>query len=265
MKHLLLSLLAVAAISFVGATYVSAQDVAPAAGGDIVNTATGGATTAAPAAAPQQHGDFYKAFFGAGTGGVIVWVALFVVGGFYIYLCVTLGIIIRPSKIMPGSLINNVTAAMKEGDVVKAMQFCENEPVPMAKILTAGLSHVEEGYEIIQEAISTASDLEIEKLNQQLNWLSVNANISPMIGLLGTVIGMIAAFASLTMGEPDVGLLAGSISMSLWTTAAGLLVAIPSVCTYYAFRNKANRIVIQMEATTMELIKDLRNVEVVTE
>ena len=186
--------------------------------------------------------------------------------GFYIYLLIDCSILVRPTKIMPQTLINSVEAAMKEGDVVKALQCCENDPTPMASILSAGFSHVEEGFEVIQEAISTAADLEIERLMQKLTWFSVDGNIAPMLGLLGTVQGMIMAFANMgTGGAVDTGALAVNISQALWTTAAGLCSAIPCVTTYYIFRNRANRIVLQMEAITMELVKDLRNVEVVAD
>ena len=263
MKKTSFLFLVAAALTFAGAINATAQaqDPAPAAPAATENAVEDN-TAPLPA---KSSSEFKQVLLGSGTIGFILWMALFGSGGFYVYLCVTLGILIRPSKIMPQTLIDNVTASMKEGDVVKAIQFCENEPVPMAKILSSGLSHVEEGFEIIQEAIGAASDLEIEKLNQQLTWLSVDSNIAPMLGLLGTVQGMIMAFGGLATGDPDVGKLATAIGQALWTTAAGLCVAIPSVFTYYAFRNKANRIVFRMEATTMELIKDLRNVEVVSE
>jgi len=164
---------------------------------------------------------------------------------------------------MPATLIQNVTESMAEGDVLKALQNCENEPGPLANVLTAGFSHVEEGFDVIQEAISTAADLETEKIMQKLTWISVVANIAPMLGLLGTVQGMIGAFSSLGQGAPDIGVLAMNIAQALYTTAAGLTVAVPSVTVYYTFRNSANKIVLRMEAMTMELIKDLRNVEVV--
>lgn len=209
--------------------------------------------------------EFYTVLFGSGALGFILWMALFGSMGFYIYLLIDCSILVRPSKIMPQALISNVEAAMKEGDVVKALQHCENDPTPMASILSAGFSHVEEGFEVIQEAISTAADLEIERLMQKLTWFSVDSNIAPMLGLLGTVQGMIMAFSNLANGAPDVGVLAVNIAQALWTTAAGLCAAIPCVTTYYIFRNKANRIVLQMEAITMELVKDLRNVEVVAE
>jgi len=96
-----------------------------------------------------------------------------------------------------------------------------------------------------------------------LTWLSVVGNIAPMLGLLGTVQGMIMAFANLGEGAPDVGILANNISQALFTTAGGLTIAVPCVAIYYAYRNNANKIILRMEAITMELIKDLRNVEVV--
>jgi biopolymer transport protein ExbB len=76
---------------------------------------------------------------------------------------------------------------------------------------------------------------------------------------------MIMAFATLATGAPDVGALALAISQALWTTAGGLAIAIPAITFYYSIRNNANRLILRMEAMTMELIKDLRNVEVVSE
>jgi len=207
----------------------------------------------------------WKIIFGAGTAATIVWLSLFASMGFYIYLVIDSSILVRASKIMPQSLINAVEAAMKEGDVVKALQCCSKEPGPMANILSAGFSHVEEGFEVIQEAITTAADLETERIMQKLTWFSVNGNIAPMLGLLGTVLGMIMAFSQIGQSALDIGVLAVTIGFSLWTTAAGLCSAIPCVATYYIFRNNANRIILRMEAITMELIKDLRNVQIVTE
>ena len=209
--------------------------------------------------------EFWNVLVGSGAFGIILWLALFGAGGFYIYICIECSILVRAKKIMPQQLIDNVESAMKEGDIVKALQYTDNDPTPMASILSAGFSHVEEGFEVIQEAISTAADLEVERIMQRLTWLAVDGNIAPMLGLLGTVQGMIMAFSGLASGSPDVGQLALAIAQALWTTAAGLVIAIPCVGTYYSFRNNANRIVLRMEAITMELIKDLRNVEVVAD
>ena len=225
-------------------------------------------TEYAQTAPAKSGGDavFVQVLFGSGFLGFFLWMALFGCFGFFLYLAIDCGILVRADKIMPAGLVANVENAMKEGDVVKALDFCKNEPTPMANILSAGFTHVEEGFDVIQEAVSAAADLEVERIMQHLAWISVCANIAPQLGLLGTVQGMIMAFANLGKGgTPNVADLAINISQALYTTAGGLTTSIPAVCFYYFYRNRANRIILQMEATTMELIKDLRNVEVVSE
>ncbi len=227
-------------------------------------TTTDGAAAPAPVAAPKSA-NLFQIIGSSGALGVLLWLALFGSGGAGVYFAVDCAITVRADKIMPDMLVSNVTQSMAEGDVLKALQNCEAEPGPLANILTAGFSHVEEGFDIIQDSISTAADLETEKIMQKLTWLSVVANLAPMLGLLGTVQGMIAAFSTLGQGAPDVGVLAMNISQALYTTAGGLTIAVPCVAVYYTFRNSAMKIILRMEAMTMELIKDLRNVEVVEE
>ncbi|NKB24709.1 MAG: hypothetical protein GKR87_10120 [Kiritimatiellae bacterium] len=110
--------------------------------------------------------------------------------------------------------------------------------------------------------------MESEKLLQRVNYLNVVGNLAPMLGLLGTVQGIIAAFATLgtqAQGANQQALLALNISMALWTTAVGLIVAVPAVAFFYFFRNRATNIILGMEAMTIELIKGLRSVEVYEE
>ncbi|NQU38529.1 MAG: MotA/TolQ/ExbB proton channel family protein [Lentisphaerae bacterium] len=240
---------------------VQAQE-AEAAAGDIV-AADGG--DAPPAVTNEGSGGFFSIIMASGPLGVLLWLFLFGAAGAGVYFAVDCAITVRAKRIMPQALIDSVTESMAEGDVLKALQNCEQEPGPLANILSAGFSHVEEGYDVIQESISTAADLETEQLMQKLTWMSVVGNLAPMLGLLGTVQGMIAAFSTLGQGAPDVGVLAENISQALFTTAGGLMIAVPCVAGYYIFRNSANRIMLEMEAMTIELIKDLRNVEVVDE
>ena len=255
MKKLLTFVLIFTAICI---TFVAADSFAQ----DIQGT---GGNPAAAAPAGGSGPGFFHVIISSGPLGVILWLALFGSGGAGVYVIVDCAITVRGKRIMPQILIDNVTDAMAEGDVLKALQCCENEPGPMANILIAGFSHVEEGFDVIQESITTAADLETERIMQKLTWLSVVGNLAPMLGLLGTVQGMIAAFATLGQGAVDVNELAGNISQALYTTAGGLTIAVPCVAVFYAFRNNANTIILKMEAMTMELIKDLRNVEVVEE
>jgi biopolymer transport protein ExbB len=237
---------------------------APAATPAAATTELTPSADAQPAKAAPKTGLYYV-ITGSGWLGIVLWLALFGSGVAAIYFAVDCSILLRPQKIMPQSLISNVKTAMAEGDVMKALKSCEVEPGPLANILTAGFSHVEEGFEVIQESIGAASDLETERLMQRLTWISVCSNLAPMLGLLGTVQGMIMCFETLATGAPDVGSLALAISQALWTTAGGLVVAIPAITAYYSLRNNANRLILRMQAMTMELIKDLRNVEVVND
>ena len=257
MKKSASTVVLLAAAWLVFAPFAYAQEDAPADGAVV--------PTAADAARVSGSGGFLSVVGGSGPLGIILWLAIFGAASAAVYFAVDCAITVRPIRIMPDALVASVTEAMTEGDVIKALQCCENEPGPLANVLSAGFSHVEEGFDVIEEAVATAADLETENIVQKLTWLSVVGNLAPMLGLLGTVQGMIAAFATLGTGVPDVAMLATNISQALYTTAGGLTIAVPCVALYYIFRNSSNKISLRMEALTMELIKDLRNVEVIEE
>lgn len=251
----------------VTASVAMAQDAAPAAqqqgGGDLVG-ADGKAVN--PEESKKSSGGFFDIVFGSGIVGTILWFALFGDGAMAIYFAVDCFVLIKPQKLMPASLISNVQSAMAEGDVMKALKACENEPSAMSNILSTAFQHVEDGYDVIQEAVNGAADLETERLMQRLTWISVCSNLGPSLGLLGTVQGMILTFQALAQGGAgDASMLANSIGQALWTTAGGLIVSIPTITLFYSLRNKANRLIMRMTALTMELLKGLRNVEVVDE
>jgi biopolymer transport protein ExbB len=265
-KFIFMSVAIAAVLSVAAVSRVFAQGAAaPAAPAAAAPSGALEAAEGAPAPNPNKKTgmEFWTIVTSSGWLGNVIWFGLFATAAAAVYLCVDAGITIRPKKIMPERLIGAVTQAMTEGDVLKALKCCEADPGPLATILTAGFSHVEEGFEVIEEAVSTAADFETEKIAQKLTWISVNGNLAPMLGLLGTVQGMIMAFAGIAQGSVDVAFLALAIAQALYTTAAGLVVAIPCVSAYYAFRNRANTIILRMQALTMEMIKDLRNVEVV--
>lgn len=224
---------------------------------------------AAEAAAKKKNPmSFFNVVASGGFMGVVLWIALIScsVAGFA--LIVDSFITVRESKIVQQSLVQKVREAIDQGDVMKALKHCEEEPGPLANILSAGFSNVQEGFEAVQEAVGVAADLESEKLMQRVTYLNVVANLSPMLGLLGTVQGMIYAFANLaTMqaGAAQQQMLAINIAQALYTTAGGLIAAVPAVGFFYFFRNKAAKIILGMEALTTDLVKSLRNVEVVSE
>jgi biopolymer transport protein ExbB len=213
----------------------------------------------------ESAAGFFSVVGGSGILGIILWVAIFGCSMAGVALIVDSFITIQQKKLAPERLAEKVREAMEQGDLMKAVGHCEDEPGPLASILQAGFANVEEGFEAVEEAIGVTADLESEKLMQRVNYLNVVGNLSPMLGLLGTVQGMIAAFATLgtASGAAKQAMLALDISQALYTTAAGLCVAIPAVAFYFFFRNRSTNIILGMEAMTMDLIKVLRNVEVV--
>ena len=224
---------------------------------------SGNAVESNAAQSSSSGGGFYEIVFGSGIVGMLLWFGLFGDFGAAVYFMFDSSVLIKPEKLMPQRLLTNVQGAMAEGDVVKAMEFCQQDPSPMSSIVMAAFQHIEEGFEAIQEAVTQASDFEQEKIQQRLNWISVCGNLGPSLGLLGTVQGMILTFQALASGGAgDAAALANSIGQALWTTAGGLIVSIPSITVFYILRNKANRMILKMTAVTMELLNGLRNVSV---
>ena len=223
---------------------------------------------AAAAAADSGGMGLWSVIAGSGWLGIVLWMALLGCSVAAAWLAIDFFITVNPKKIIPESLVNDVREAMAQGDVMKAVQRCEQDAGSLSAILMAGFRNVKEGFEVIQEQVGSAADLESEKLMQRVSYLNMCGSIAPMLGLLGTVQGMIMAFANLAntqAGAAQQSMLAMNIAQALWTTAAGLVVAIPAVSLYTYFKNRLSRIILSMEGLTMDLIKALRNVEVVEE
>lgn len=241
---------------------------APAATAPATTTVAPGLETAQTQNAPPPKHGLWEIITRAGWFGMLIWLLLFICSIVMVALTIDSFMTIREKKIAPEPLVEAVRTAMGQGDVMKALQHCEANPGPLSHVLSAGFTNVKEGFEVIQDAVSVAADLESEKILQRVTYLSVISNTTPMLGLIGTVQGMIFAF--LTLGTEAAGAvqqakLAVNISHGLWATAVGLGTAVPATIFYFFFKNKATRIILGMEGLTLDLIKALRNVEIVEE
>jgi len=240
----------------------SVAEAKPAAG----EAGEAGALVGAPAAKPHGSGGLITIIFRAGWFGVVIWAGLLVCLVIAVALIADSYISIREKQIAPPVLVENVRTAIGQGDLVKAMENCRQNPGALSKILLAGFNNVEEGFEVIQDSVGVAADIESEKLLSRVTYLSVISNTTPMLGLIGTVQGMIMAFGTLgttQAGAAQQAMLALNISHGLWATAVGLGTAVPATVYFFYFKNKATRIILGMEALTLDIIKSLRNVEVV--
>jgi biopolymer transport protein ExbB len=228
----------------------------------LAQTATGDTMTVEGTAAPQGPG-FIDIIYGGSIVNLFIWLLIFV-SSFAMLAFVIDGLLqVRRDKILPGHLIIGVRDSLDHGDLDQAMNICETNPCQLSNILMAGFTNITEGYEVVQEAVSAATDIESEKIMQRIGYLNLCGQIAPMLGLLGTVTGMVAAFAGLASGGANKGsMLATAISTALWTTVCGLLIAVPALISFTIYKNIATQRLLESEATVLDLIKTLRNAEV---
>ncbi len=145
----------------------------------------------------------------------------------------------------------------------QALRLTEESNSPAANIMRAGLERYQEGTERAVKAIENAGVIELASLERGLVWLATLSNVAPLLGFLGTVIGMIQAFQAIEIaGEVEATLVAGGIKVALITTATGLTIAIPINVAHNYFVTRVDRLVIDMEESTQKMIDALHEVEV---
>lgn len=181
-----------------------------------------------------------------------------------IAICAIIATVIILDKIMfftaikkgQRDLLPRIRASIDKGHYDEAAAICDTVDGPVSRLLKTGISYRGYSESDIKEAVINQSSREIPKLERFLSTLGTIANISTLLGLLGTVTGNIQAFGVLggmgSMGNPSV--LAGAISEALVTTASGLIVSIPAIIFYNYFIAEVNRIVTEMEASVSDLV-----------
>ncbi len=148
----------------------------------------------------------------------------------------------RQNQVIPEETRDEIEALLAEKKYREAIEFAEEEESFLGKVASAALSEAANGYSAMERAVEETGDAEAVKMLRPIEYLNVLGNIAPMIGLFGTVFGMIVAFQKLVEGggNADPVALAGGISTALVTTFWGLVVAIPSLTAYSLIRNKVD-------------------------
>jgi biopolymer transport protein ExbB len=165
---------------------------------------------------------------------------------------------LRPNQIAPRNLLATVWRWIRSNQLDQHVR--ELRMTPLGQILAAGLTNSRRGREIMKEAIEEVAGQVVHEMERYLNTLGTIAAITPLLGLLGTVIGMIKVFSSIKLeGTGNTAVLAGGISEALITTAAGLTVAIPSLFFYRFFQRRVDELVVSMEKEAIKLVEALHN------
>lgn len=155
-----------------------------------------------------------------------------------------------------GELVTGLINVLKRDGFVEAITLCDNTPGPSAHILMTAILAYERGEEDLKQVIEDAALIEIPKLERRMNLLATIAYITPLLGLLGTVIGMMRAFGTISEKGYQItaASLSGDISMALITTAAGLCVAIPCYIAYNYLITRIESISLDMEKSSSEIL-----------
>jgi biopolymer transport protein ExbB len=173
---------------------------------------------------------------------------------------------LRASKIAPQNLLTQVWGWMKNKQLDAAKIRSLRESSPLGNVLAAGLINSRHGRQIMKESIEEVASHEIHSMERNLNALGTVAAVAPLMGLLGTVIGMIKVFAEIMAeGTGQANLLAGGISEALITTAAGLVVAIPALICYRILQRRVDELVVFMEQEAIKLVDVLHGEREVTD
>ena len=163
---------------------------------------------------------------------------------------------LQPKRVLPLSLARQVREWVSNDQLDPAHLQRLHQSSPLGQMLATGLANRDQPREIIKESIEDVGRHAVHELERYLSPLGTIAAISPLLGLLGTVIGMIKVFAAITAnGVGNPGVLAGGISEALITTAAGLGVAIPSLIAYRYLRARVDELVVQMEKETIKFME----------
>ena len=163
---------------------------------------------------------------------------------------------LRESRVIPRHLVGQALHWYKTRELNQIRIQALRDSSPLGRVLAAGLINMHHGRDVMKESIEDTGRQVIMELERFLNTLGTIASISPLLGLLGTVVGMIKVFNAITthgVGSP--GVLAGGISEALITTAAGLSVAIPSLMFYRYFRGQVDAVVMKMEEASLKLVE----------
>ena len=189
---------------------------------------------------------------------ILIWCAILGASMTMVTFVIQNIITLRKEKMAPQALVDSLHNEIAAGNYQGAWETCDANDNYLANVLKGALERIGRGKETVEDAVAEYSLREATTLRTRNSYLSVIGVISPMIGLLGTVIGMMKAFAVLgASGIGDPRGLAGSIGEVLMATASGLFIAIPAFVSYYVFRNRTQQVIVYADDKVSRLLEDI--------
>jgi biopolymer transport protein ExbB len=193
------------------------------------------------------------------------WLMVLIIGSsiIAITICIERLIVLNRRRIAPPHLLPAVWKQLRAGELDREALKTLRASSPLGRILAAGIANAHHGREIMKDSIEEAAAHVVHDLERYLNTLGTIAAVAPLLGLLGTVVGMIRVFAEImAQGTGNASALAGGISEALITTAAGLSVAIPALVMHRYFTGRIDAIVVDLEQQAIRLVDALHQRQV---
>ena len=202
----------------------------------------------------------YKLIMDGGLGGQIIIAILFTLLAVGLYIYFERFFAIKSASKVDEHFMDQIRDYVSNGKLEAASALCENKNTPTARLIRKGISRIGKPLEDINTAIETAGKLEVYQLEKNVSVLATIAGAAPMIGFLGTVIGMIIAIHEIANagGQIDIKMLSDGLYTAMTTTVAGLIVGIIAYITYNHLVVRTDKVVYQMEATSVDFL-DLLN------
>ncbi|NVK51744.1 MAG: MotA/TolQ/ExbB proton channel family protein [Flavobacteriaceae bacterium] len=202
----------------------------------------------------------YKLIMESGTGGLIIICLLFILLAVALYIYFERFFAIKSAAKIDENFMNQIKDYVSEGKLEAARDLCKNTNTPTARLVGKGISRIGKPLDDINKAIENSGKLEIYQLEKNVSVVATIAGAAPMIGFLGTVIGMIVAIHEIANsgGQIDIKMLSDGLYTAMTTTVAGLIVGIIAYIAYNHLVVRTDKVVYKMEAVSVEFL-DLLN------
>jgi len=190
------------------------------------------------------------------NGGPVLWLLL-IISAVAVAVFIERFLHCHRAQINSTEFLNGVRTVLKRNNVVEALSICDATPGPVARLVRTAILTRDQGRERVREALEEAGSAEVPRLEEKLNLLATIAQLAPLIGLLGTVLGFIQTFGSMQNDglNAHIGQLSNGIWQALVCAAAGLAVAIPTHAAYNYLVHRVNSIVLDMERAASEIVQ----------
>jgi biopolymer transport protein ExbB len=189
-------------------------------------------------------------------GGPVLWLLL-VISAVAVAVFIERFLHCHRAQINSTEFLNGVRTVLKRNNIVEALSICDATPGPVARLVKTAILNRDQGRERVREALEEAGAAEVPRLEEKLNLLATIAQLAPLIGLLGTVLGFMQTFSQ--MQEAGLNAHVGQLSSGVWRAlvcaAAGLAVAIPTHAGYNYLVSRINSIVLDMERSATEIVQ----------